>query len=30
MTLMTSGEYITSLRKLHTRVYMFGKKSTIG
>ena len=26
MTLMTSGEYIASLRKLHTRVYMFGKK----
>ena len=26
MTLMTASEYIESLRKLKTRVYMFGEK----
>ena len=26
MTLMTGAQYIASLRKLNTRVYMFGKK----
>lgn len=30
MTLMTASEYIESLRKLKTRVYMFGEKSTTG
>ena len=26
MALMTAQQYIESLRKMHTRVYMFGKK----
>ena len=30
MTLMTGAQYIASLRKLNTRVYMFGKKLTTG
>lgn len=30
MALMTAKEYIDSLRKLNTRVYMFGEKSTTG
>ena len=30
MAFMTGTEYIESLRKLNTRVYMFGEKSTTG
>ena len=26
MTLMTAAEYVESLHKLHTKVYMFGEK----